>query len=62
MIEPPSPSAIRCPTSDAEPERALEVDADDLVEQLLAGLRPSDGATGDMPALLTRMSTLPNSA
>jgi hypothetical protein len=45
MIEPPSLSAIRSPTS-AQPERALKVDADDLIEELLARLGGRRGARG----------------
>ncbi|MND05817.1 hypothetical protein D3C83_268300 [compost metagenome] len=59
MIEPPSPSAMRLPTSDIRRNGPLKL-SDTMRSNRLSGVSSDEGASGEEPALFTRMSILPN--
>ena len=58
MIEPPSASYIRCPISAHSRNGPLKLTPITLSNSS-SDVSSDDGASGDMPALLTRMSTVP---
>ncbi len=58
MIEPPSPAAMRLPISDISRNGPLKL-SDTMRSNSCSGVSSDDGASGEEPALLTRMSTLP---
>ena len=61
MMEPPSPSYIRWPISAVSrngPLKFTPITLSNSSSEVCA----DDGASGDMPALLTRMSTAPKCA